>query len=220
MQSPVQSPAAQDAELQAEVTRLKAALADLQTHLTDLQSTNKTKTTETIKTEKKVAVDVASSDDDSDEDEEIDLERDENGNYVIFKVSKRTDDNDAEEEEELSEKFMALKPTKQIQILLVTLKTAIYNAQEQTVKVEYLKKQYGDIAQRLNQARHQLQTRETQLATKLKELEDIKESLFQKDSALKMQASENMHNSERFIDSDKTKGEQITKLGAIAEALR
>ena len=102
----------------------------------------------------------------------------------------------------------------------MALKTAIYNAQEQTVKVDYLKKQYGEIAQKLNQSRYQLQARETQLAAKLKELEDIKESLFQKDSALKMQASESMNNTERYIDSDKTKGEQITKLGTIAEALR
>jgi hypothetical protein len=66
-----------------------------------------------------------SSDDESDEDEEIDLERDEQGNYVVFK---RTDE--AEDDEELSEKFMALKSTKQIQILLVTLKTQMYHAQE------------------------------------------------------------------------------------------
>jgi len=66
-----------------------------------------------------------SCDDESDEDEEIDLERDEQSNYVVFK---RTDE--AEDDEELSEKFMALKSTKQIQILLVTLKTQMYHAQE------------------------------------------------------------------------------------------
>lgn len=41
---------------------------------------------------------------------------------------KRTDE--ADDDEELSEKFMALKSTKQIQILLVTLKTQMYLAQE------------------------------------------------------------------------------------------
>lgn len=48
----------------------------------------------------------------------------------------------------------------------------------------YLKNQYGDVSQKLNQSRHQLQAREAQLIQKLKDLEDIKESLFQKDSAL------------------------------------
>jgi hypothetical protein len=98
-----------------------------------------------------------SSDEDSDEDEDIDLERDENGNYIVFKNKARLDDGEgaeeAEEEDELSEKFMALRSTKQIQILLVTLKTQIFHAQEQEVKVNYMKKQYGDLAMKLNQSK-------------------------------------------------------------------
>jgi hypothetical protein len=54
---------------------------------------------------------------------------------VFKKLTKpeQEDGNGAEEDEnedELNEKFMALRSTKQIQILLVTLKTQIYHAQE------------------------------------------------------------------------------------------
>jgi hypothetical protein len=130
-----------------------------------------------------------SSDEEDDEDDDIDLERDDQGNYIVFKPSNNPDDGDgadeAEEEEELSEKFMSLKSTKQVQILLVTLKTQIFHAQEQEVKVGYLKKQYGEISQKLVQAKSQLQAREVQLAQKLKELEEVKNILYQKDFALR-----------------------------------
>ena len=46
----------------------------------------------------------------------------------------------------------------------MTLKTQMYLAQEQEVKVGYLKSQYGDVSQKLSQAKHQLQAREAQLA--------------------------------------------------------
>lgn len=59
-------------------------------------------------TSKNVTKEDSSSEDGSDEDEEIDLERDDQGQYIIFKP------NENDEEEELSEKFMALKSNKQI----------------------------------------------------------------------------------------------------------
>ena len=63
------------------------------------------------------------------EDEDLDIERDEEGNFIVFKkltTPEQEDGNGGEEDEnedELNEKFLALKTTKQIQILLVTLKT-------------------------------------------------------------------------------------------------
>jgi len=63
------------------------------------------------------------------EDEDLDIERDEEGNFVVFKkltTPEQEDGNGGEEDEtedELNEKFLALRSTKQIQILLVTLKT-------------------------------------------------------------------------------------------------
>ena len=77
--------------------------------------------------------DLESSDEETDEDEDIDLERDDQGNYIIFKPVARDDgdggeENEDDDEEELSEKFTALRSTKQIQILLMTLKTSVNHA--------------------------------------------------------------------------------------------
>lgn len=63
------------------------------------------------------------------EDEDLDIERDEEGNFIVFKKLTKPEQEDGnggeedENEDELNEKFLALKSTKQIQILLVTLKT-------------------------------------------------------------------------------------------------
>jgi hypothetical protein len=78
------------------------------------------------------------------------LERDDKGNYLVFKPGKLDDADGAEaDDEDLNDKFLGLKSTRQIQILLVSLKTQIYHAQEQEVKVGYMKKQYAEIAQKL-----------------------------------------------------------------------
>lgn len=63
------------------------------------------------------------------EDEDLDIERDEEGNFIVFKKLTKPEQEDGnggeedENEDELNEKFLALRSTKQIQILLVTLKT-------------------------------------------------------------------------------------------------
>ena len=63
------------------------------------------------------------------EDEDLDIERDEEGNFIVFKKLTKPEHEDGnggeedENEDELNEKFLALRSTKQIQILLVTLKT-------------------------------------------------------------------------------------------------
>jgi hypothetical protein len=76
-------------------------------------------------------VEAESSDLDStdEEDEDLDIERDEEGNFIVFKKLTKPEQEDGnggeedENEDELNEKFLALRSTKQIQILLVTLKT-------------------------------------------------------------------------------------------------
>ena len=108
--------------MQNEVLRLRKALEDLQNAKANneptLQAESASKTEPQAKKEA-VKVDIQSSDEESDEDEDIDLERDEQGNYIVFKNTARPDDGDGadeaeEEDDELSEKFLALRSTKQI----------------------------------------------------------------------------------------------------------
>ena len=94
-------------ELEAEIRRLGKLLADQPAEEKPTQPLSASPASEQIVTS--VRAKVESSDDESDQDEDIDLERDERGDFIVFK---RTED--GEDDEELSEKFMALRSTKQI----------------------------------------------------------------------------------------------------------
>lgn len=108
--------------MQNEVLRLRKALEDLQNANANIEPTLQAEPASTTEPEAKIETikgDVQSSDEESDEDEDIDLERDDQGNYIVFKNTARPEDGDGadeaeEEDDELSEKFLALRSTKQI----------------------------------------------------------------------------------------------------------
>lgn len=80
----------------------------------------------------------------SSSEEEFEVDRDEDGNIKIFKRLVSEDEEEIDQEDELYESFTSRKKTTQIDMALAALKTALFDAEDHHVKVEFMKKQFAE----------------------------------------------------------------------------
>lgn len=85
---------------------------------------------------------------------------------VELDTEDKADVDEDEEDDELSESFLSKSKSKQNQILLVALKTQIFHAQDQNIKVGFLKQQYAELYQKLSGLKVQFDSSQTKLETK------------------------------------------------------
>lgn len=96
---------------------------------------------------------------DADKIDDTDIAIDANGHYKIFDQLSSPEDPE-NREDTLSEEFLKRTKVSQIKILLAEIKKHINSTEEAFIKIEYVKKLYGEQLKKLHASQRELRERE------------------------------------------------------------
>lgn len=107
---------------------------------------------------------------DADKIDDTDITIDANGHYKIFDQLQNPEDPE-NSEDTLSEEFLKRTKVSQIKILLAEIKKHINSTEEAFIKIEYVKKLYGEQLKKLHTSQRELREKEIQLEIKETEIQ-------------------------------------------------
>ena len=106
---------------------------------------------------------------DADKIDDTDITIDANGHYKIFDQLNNPDEAE-NTEDSLSAEFIQRTKVSQIKILLAEIKKHINSTEEAFIKIDYVKKLYGEQLKKLHESNRQLREKEIQLEIKETEI--------------------------------------------------
>ena len=141
---------------------------------------------------------------DADKIDDTDITVNEDGHYKIFEETHNPEDPESPEDS-LSIEFLQRTKVSQIKILLAEIKKHMTSTEEVFIKIEYVKKLYGEQLKKLVAAQRELREKEIQL--------EIKDTEIQiKDEQIRTQDVGNVENLSSFKEQEAKQARNIVNL--------